>query len=105
MSQGCTDLRTNNLDFDVNLDKAFAERIDLDETRVDCAIKPTKLGDQTDITLRNRLVWIGADNAARDRSHGTDTVSKSGDYTIISLGSRSRCAQLGVDLLMLPYQP
>jgi hypothetical protein len=89
MSQDCTDLRTDNLYFDVNLDKAFTERVDLDETGVDCAIKPTKLGDQTDITLRNRLIWIGADNTARDRSHCTDTVSKSIDYTVISPGSRS----------------
>jgi hypothetical protein len=70
------DLRTDNLDFDVNLDETFTERIDLDETRVDCAIKPTELGDQTDITLRHRLIWIWADDTARDRSQSTDAVSK-----------------------------
>jgi hypothetical protein len=68
-------LRTNDLDFDVNLDKTLAEGIDFDKTRVDCAIKPPKLGDQTDITLRYRLIWIRADNTARDGSHCTDAVS------------------------------
>jgi hypothetical protein len=104
MSKYRSTLHTDNLDFDVNLDKTFTERIDLDETRVDCAIKPTKLRDQTDITLRDRLIWIGADDTARDRSHGTDTVSKSVDYTAISLGSLTRRPLRG-DLLMLPYQP
>jgi hypothetical protein len=72
-------LRTNDLDFDVNLDETFAEGIDFDKTRVDCAIKPTELGDQTDVTLRYRLIWIRANDAARDGSHSTDAVSKSVD--------------------------
>jgi hypothetical protein len=42
---------TNNLNLDINLDKLLAERIDLDQTRIDRSVEATKLGDQTDIAL------------------------------------------------------
>jgi hypothetical protein len=67
---------TNDLNLDVNLDKAFAQRVDLDQSRVDGSIEATKLGDQADITLRHRLVWIWADDTARYRSAGTNAVAK-----------------------------
>ena len=77
-------LHTNNLDLDINLNEALAQRIDLDKTRVDSTIETTELGDQTDITLRDMLIRIRADNAARDGSQVTYAVTKSVDYEAIS---------------------
>ncbi len=65
-------LHTNNLDLYVNLDKTFAEGVDLDETGVHCAVESTKFRDQADVTLRHRLVRVGAEDTARDRAHGSN---------------------------------
>lgn len=35
----------NNLDLDVDLDELLRERVDLDETRVDCAVEASELRD------------------------------------------------------------
>lgn len=67
------DLLTDNLNLDIDLNEAFAERVDLDETWVDRTIETTELGDQADVTLRNRLVWIGTADATREGAHGSNT--------------------------------
>lgn len=60
------------LDLDVDLHQSLAERVDLDQTRVDSAVKLAELGDETDITLLDALVRVGAADAARDGTHGTN---------------------------------
>jgi hypothetical protein len=66
-------LHTNNLDLDVDLNKAFAERVDFHKTGVDSSIESSKLRNQTNITLRHWLVWIGADDAAGNGTKSTNT--------------------------------
>jgi len=73
----------NNLNLNIDLDKALAERVDLDQTRINSAVEATELGDQTDITLRDRLVWVGADDAARNGTHGSDTRTQSVDHASV----------------------
>lgn len=67
------DIRTNNLNLDINLDKTFAERVDFNETRIDCTIESAEFGDQTDITLRDRFVGVRTDEAARNGTHSSNT--------------------------------
>jgi hypothetical protein len=67
------DIHTNNLNLDINLDETFAEWVDLDETGINRAIKSTELGDQTDVTLRDRFVGVRADNTTRNGAHGSNT--------------------------------
>jgi hypothetical protein len=66
----------DNLDLDVDLNQALRQRVDLDETRVDSAREAAEFGDQTDITLRDGLVRVGADEAARNSSAETNTLTK-----------------------------
>ena len=66
----------DDLDLDIDLDEAFGERVDLDKARVDSAREATKFGYQADITLRDRLVRVGADEAARNCSAETNQVAK-----------------------------
>jgi hypothetical protein len=67
------DIRTNNLNLDIDLDETFAERIDSDQTRINSAVESTELRDQTDITLRNRFVGVRTDDAARNSTHCSNT--------------------------------
>jgi hypothetical protein len=69
----------DDLDLDVDLDEALGKRVDLDETGVDSTRKAAELGDQTDVALRDRLVGVGADDAARNGSAEADPVTKSVD--------------------------
>lgn len=62
----------NDLNLHVDLDKLLRKRVDLHETWVDGAVKATELGDQTDISLADRFVRVGADDAARDGTAATD---------------------------------
>jgi hypothetical protein len=62
----------NNLDLDVDLDKRFRERVDLDETRVDSASETTELGDETNVSLLDGLVRVRAAETARNGSESTD---------------------------------
>ncbi len=64
--------RTNDLDLDIDLDQALRERIDLNQARVDSAIESTKLSNQPNVTLGNRLVWVRADDAARNGTQSSD---------------------------------
>ena len=66
-------LHTDNLNLHIDLNQLLGEWIDLDQTRVHGAVKATELGDQTDVSLANRLVRVWAHDAARDRSAETDT--------------------------------
>ena len=61
----------NNLNLDIDLNERFGERVDLDKTRVDGTSETSKLGDETDVTLLDRLVWIRAADAARNRTKST----------------------------------
>jgi hypothetical protein len=63
---------TNNLNLDVDLDKTLTERIDLDETGVNRAIKSTEFCDETDVTLRDRFVGVRADDATGDGTHSSN---------------------------------
>lgn len=96
LSKRKVSLRTNDLDFDVNLDETFAEWVDIYETRVDSTIKSTELGDQTDVTLRHTLIRIRADDTARNRPYSTNAVSEAVDYYAISWIPRWRWAQSAV---------
>ena len=80
----------DNLNLDIDLNEAFTERIDLDETWVDGAIEPTEFCDQTDVSLRHWLVRIGADETAGDGAHEADAATKGIDCENISIESRER---------------
>jgi hypothetical protein len=66
-------IHTNNLNLNINLDEAFAERVDLNKTRVDSAIETAKFGDQANITLRYRFVGVRTDDTAGDGTHSSNT--------------------------------
>ena len=66
-------MHTNDLNLDIDLNEALAKRIDLDKTWINGTIESTELGHQTNITLRDGLVGVGADDAARNSSHIADT--------------------------------
>ena len=67
------DVHTNNLNLDIDLNETFTERVNLDETGINSAIESTELGNQTDVTLRDRFVGVGTANAAGESSHGSNT--------------------------------
>jgi hypothetical protein len=73
------EIRTNNLDLDIDLDETFTERVDLDKAGVDCTIEATEFGDQTDVTLGDRLVWVGAADAAWECAHGSNALAEGVD--------------------------
>ena len=56
------------MNLDIDLDQLLAERVDLDQTRVDGACETAEFRDQADITLRDGAVWVGAEDAAGDRA-------------------------------------
>jgi hypothetical protein len=66
------DSLTNDLNLDIDLNETFTERVDLDKTGIDSAIKSTELGDQTDVTLRDRFVGIRTANAAGEGSKSSN---------------------------------
>lgn len=61
-----------DLDLDVDLNEPLAERVDLDQARVDGLVEFAELRDETDIALADALVRVGAADAAGDSSQGTD---------------------------------
>lgn len=61
----------DDLDLDVDLDKALGQGVDLNQTRVDCLVEFTELGDQADVALADVLIRVGAADAARDRTGGS----------------------------------
>ncbi len=64
--------RTNDLNLDIDLDETFTERVDLDETGINGAIEPTEFGDETDVTLRDRLVGVRTDDATGNGTHSSN---------------------------------
>ena len=66
------DIHTNNLNLDIDLNKTFAERVDLDETGINSAIESTEFGDQTNITLRDRFVGVRTADAAGESAHSSN---------------------------------
>jgi len=64
--------RTDDLDLDVDLDEAFRQRVDLDETRVDGAVESSELRDQADVPLGHGFVGVGTYDAAGDGPAGAD---------------------------------
>ena len=78
----------HNLNLDIDLYERFGERVDLDETRVDGASETTELGDETNVTLLDGLVWVRAANAARDRTESTDGGTQSVDHAAVPAGAR-----------------
>jgi hypothetical protein len=76
-----------SLNLDVDRDETLAERVDLDETRVDSLVETTELGDKTNITLLDVLVRVRADYATRNGTHGTNASTEGVDHgTIPALG-------------------
>lgn len=78
----------HNLNLDIDLYERFRERVDLDETRVDGASETTELGDETNVTLLDWLVWVGAADTARNRSESTDSRTESVDHAAVPAGAR-----------------
>lgn len=70
----------DNLDLDVDLDEAFRERVDFDQAGIDGARELSKFGDEANISLRDRLVGIGADDAAGNCAEEANSGSKSVNY-------------------------
>lgn len=72
---GHADLLRNldDLNFDIDLNQALGERVDLDQTRVDSLVEFAKFGDQTDIALVHVFVGVRAYDAARNRTQGSNT--------------------------------
>lgn len=62
----------HDLDLDIDLYELFGERVDLDKTRVDGASETTELGDETNITLVDRLVGVRAAKAAGNGTESTN---------------------------------
>jgi hypothetical protein len=70
----------DNLDLHIYLDQALGEWVNFDETGVHCSCESAELGDQTDLTLRDWLVRVGADDAAWDCAQCTDAAAKGVDH-------------------------
>jgi len=79
----CCAIRTNNLNLDIDLDKSLRQWIDVDKTRVNRAGETTKLGDETDISLVDRLVWVWTAEATWNSSESTHASTESVDHRSI----------------------
>lgn len=86
----------DDLNFDVHRPQVLAERVHLDQPRVDRPFKaarssqqysprmpsgdgcrePSKLRDQADLALVDRLEWVGAAEAARKGATETEALPK-----------------------------
>lgn len=74
----------DNLNLDINLNKALGQGVDMNKTRVDGAGELAELGDETNIALRDGLVRVGADDAARNGTKETDEGAKGVDCAAVS---------------------
>jgi hypothetical protein len=66
------DYLTNDLNLDIDLNKTFTERVDLDETGINSTIESTEFRDETDVALRDRFVGVRTDDAAGNGTHSSD---------------------------------
>jgi hypothetical protein len=73
----------NNMNLDIDLEEMFAKRVNFDKTGVDCAVKSTEFGDQTNIALRYGFVGIWAADATRNGAHGSYTCAQCIDHASI----------------------
>lgn len=73
----------DELDLDVDLNETFGQRVDLDETRVDGAREAAEPGDQTHVALIDGLIRVRADDAAWNRTAGTDDVAQGVDHAAV----------------------
>jgi len=67
------EIHTNNLNLDIDLNEAFAERVDLDETWINSTVESTEFGHEADVTLRDRFVGVRADDTAGNGTHSSNT--------------------------------
>lgn len=56
----------------------------MNQTRIHCACEFSEFGDKTNISLRHRLVGIGADDAARNGTTETDAGTKGVDCDMLA---------------------
>lgn len=70
----------DDLNLDIDLDKALGQRVDLNQAGVDCLVELAELGDQADVTLADVLIRIGAADAARNRAEGSHARAEGVDY-------------------------
>lgn len=68
MGGGGVEMRTDDLDLDVDLDQPFGEGVDLHETGVDGAVEAAELGDEADVALADWFVGVRAADATWDGS-------------------------------------
>lgn len=73
----------DNLDLDVDLDKLLGQGVNIDETWVDSAGESTKLGDESNVSLADGLVGVGAHDAAWDGSQSTDAATECVDLELV----------------------
>ena len=67
----------DDLNLDIDLYKFLRKWIDLDQAGIDSAVKATKLGDETDITLGDRFVGVRTDETAWNSAAKTNTSTES----------------------------
>ncbi|KAI6756254.1 hypothetical protein HG530_011990 [Fusarium avenaceum] len=65
----------NVIDTESSLE-SLAERVDLDQTRIDSLVELSKLCNETDVALVDFLVRVGADDTAGNGAHGSNDASK-----------------------------
>ena len=70
----------DDLDLDINSCQVLAERVDLYEAGINCTLKTTKLGHQSDLTLVNGRKRIRAADTAGYGSQGTNDLSQPMNY-------------------------
>ncbi len=64
----------DDLDLDVDLNEALAERVHLDETGIHGLVELAEFGDQANVALLYALIRVGAADAAR---HGAESANQS----------------------------
>lgn len=69
----------DDLDLDVDLDQALAQRVDLDEARIDRLVELAELGHQADVALVHLLVRVREAEAARDGAERPDDLADAVD--------------------------
>ena len=62
----------------------------MDQTRVTSSCEFPELGDQTNVALRDWLVWVGTDDTARNGTTETDAGAESIDCDAVSDCDRDR---------------
>jgi len=73
-------IHTNNLNLDIDLDESLGKRVYVNKTRVDSAGETTELGDESDISLIHRLVWVWATETSWNGSEGAEAGTEGVDH-------------------------